>query len=253
MCNLSLKALSVLILIILTIVTNATAQDVKELRQEVQRQKVALEEQRKALEDQAKRLDELMLRLSILEAAQTGQAKVELVEAIHPAEPENRSAENISTAVNTSPPPNSTQQILESSKTTPQGELEDYRDPIGDLNTDTVQRGEFPGSILVGESQKVSLGFTGFVKAIGFYDNNFEEGTNSIQPHLLGVGRPDTRGEFRMDATLSRFGIDGRATLPGGKVRGYIEFDFQGASNFNLRHAYLSYASPKGQLQVGQT
>jgi DcaP outer membrane protein len=253
MCNLNLKALSVLTLIILIIGNNATAQDVKELRQEVQRQKAALEEQRKALEDQAKRLDELMLRLSILEAGQAGQIKAKSVESIHPAEPESISTENISTAVNTSPPPNSPQQILPESKTTPQGELEDYRDPIGDLNTDTVQRGEFPGSFIVGESQKVSLGFTGFVRAIGFYDNNFEEGTNSIQPHLLGVGRPDTRGEFRMDATTSRFGIDGRATVPGGKVRGYIEFDFQGVSNFNLRHAFLTYGTPNGQLQAGQT
>jgi hypothetical protein len=255
MFNLNMKVISGLILIILTGGSNATAQDVKELRQEVQRQKAALEEQRKALEDQAKRLDELMLRLSILEAGQTGQIKVSSVEAIHPAELENISTENISTVVDTSgaSPPNSTQQILPGSQTTPQGELEDYRDPIGDLNTDAVQKGEFPGSLIVGESQKVSLGFSGFVKAIGFYDNNFEEGTISIQPHLLGVGRPDTRGEFRMDATLSRFGIDGRASVPGGKVRGYIEFDFTGASNFNLRHAYLSYGTPKGQLLAGQT
>jgi hypothetical protein len=253
MCNLNLKVLSVLSLIILTIGNNATAQDVKELRQEVQRQKAALEEHRKALEDQIKRLDELTLRLSILEAGQSGQIKAKSVESIHPAGPEKISTENISTAVNTSPPPNTTQQILQDSQTTPQGELEDYRDPIGDLNTDAIQRGEFPGSIIIGESQRVSLGFSGFVKAIGFYDNNFEEGTNSIQPHLLGVGRPDTRGEFRMDATLSRFGIDGRATVPGGKVRGYIEFDFQGSSNFNLRHAFLSYGTPKGQLLAGQT
>jgi hypothetical protein len=248
MFNLKLKALSALILIILTIGNDATAQDVKELRQEVQRQKAALEEQRKALEDQAKRLDELMLRLSILETGQAGQIKAKSIESIHPTKPENTS-----TAVNASPPPNSTQQILQDSKTTPQGELEDYRDPVGDLHTDTVQRGESPGSFLVGESQKVSLGFTAFVKAIGFYDNNFEEGTLSIMPHLLGLGRPDTRGEFRMSANLSRIGIDGRTTVPGGKLRGYVEFDFAGANNFRLRHAFLTYSTPRGQLQAGQT
>jgi DcaP outer membrane protein len=250
MSNLNLKPLSALILIILTIGDDATAQDMKELRQEVQRQKAALVEQRKALEDQAKRLDELMLRLSILEADQTGQTKVISIKSDHPPE-----SENIATAVNTSgaAPPNSTQQILPGSQTTPQGELEDYRDPIGDLNTDTVQKGEFPGSFLVGESQKVSLRFGGFVKAIGFFDNNFEEGTVSIQPHLLGVDRLDERGEFRMDATLSRLQIDARSSVLGGKVRGYIEYDFAGATNFNLRHAFLSYGTPEGQFLAGQT
>jgi DcaP outer membrane protein len=256
MCNFNQKALSVLIMIILTTGNNATAQDVKELRQEVERQKAALEEQRKALADQIKRLDELTLRLSILEAdqaSQAGQIKVKSVESAHPAKPENKSTENISASINTSPPPNSPQQILPSSQTTPQGELEDYRDPVGDLNTDAVQKGEFPGSFLVGESQKISLRFGGFVKAIGFYDNNFEEGTNHLQPHLLGVGRLDERGEFRMDATLSRIEMDARSSVLDGKVRGYIEFDFTGASNFNLRHAFLSYGTPSGQFLVGQT
>jgi DcaP outer membrane protein len=255
MCNLNLKVLSVLSLIILTIGNNATAQDVKELRQEVQRQKTALEEQRKALEDQIKRLDELTQRLSILEAGQSGQIKAKSVESIHPAGPENISTEDISTAVDTSgaSPPNSPQQILPGSKTTPQGELEDYRDPIGDLNTDTLQKGEFPGSFLVGESQRISLGFTGFVKTIGFFDTNFENGTLTLNPSQLGVDRLDERGEFRMDATLSRFGIDGRASVPGGKLRGYIEFDFTGASNINLRHAYLAYDTPKSQFLAGQT
>jgi len=255
MCHLYLKALSVVTLIILTIGSNATAQDVKELRQEVQRQKAALDQQRKALEDQIKRLDELTLRLSILEAGQADQIKANSVEPIHPAEPEIILTENISTAVNTSvvSSPNPPQQILPSSQTTPQGELENYRDPIGDLNTDAVQKGEFPGSFLVGESQKVLFRFGGFVKAVGFYDNNFEEGTVSIQPQLFGVGRPDTRGEFRMDATLSRLEIDARSSVLGGKVRGYIEYDFQGTSNFNLRHAYLSYGTPEGQFLAGQT
>jgi DcaP outer membrane protein len=256
MCKLNLKALSLLILLILTIRNNTTAQDVKELRQEVQRQKAALEKQRKALEDQAKRLDELMLRLSTLEAGQTGQTKLMSVESVHPAKPENISTDNIATAVDTSgaSPPNSPQQILPGSQTTPQGELEDYRDLIGDLNTDTVQKGEFPGSFIVGESQKVSLRFGGFVKVVGFYDNNFEEGTVTLQPHLFGVGRLDERGEFRMDAGLSRFEIDGRTSVHGGKVRGYVEFDFSGANNnVNLRHAFLSYGTPNGQLLAGQT
>jgi outer membrane DcaP-like protein len=255
MCNLNLKAISVIILLILTMRNNITGQDVEELRQEVQRQKTALEEQRKALEDQAKRLDELMLRLSVLEADQTRQAKVISVQSIPPAKPENISTDNISTTVDTSGavPSNSPQQILPGSKTTPQGELEDFRDPIGDLSTDTLQKGEFPGSFLVGESQRISLGFFGFVKPIGFFDTNFENGSLTLDPSQLGVDRLDERGEFRMDATLSRFGIDGRASLPGGKLRGYIEFDFTGASNINLRHAYLAYDTPNSQFLVGQT
>jgi outer membrane DcaP-like protein len=255
MRNLNLKAISVFILLIMTMRNNITAQDVKELREEIQRQKTALEKQRKALEDQAKRLDELMLRLSSLEAGQTRQTKVMTVQAIHPARPENISTDKISTAIDPSgvSPPNPPQQILPGSKTTPQGELEDYRDPIGDLNTDTLQKGEFPGSFVVGESQRISLGFTGFVKPIGFYDTNFENGSLTLDPNQLGVGRLDERGEFRMDATLSRFGIDGRASVPGGKLRGYIEFDFTGASNINLRHAYLAYDTPKSQFLAGQT
>jgi outer membrane DcaP-like protein len=255
MCKLNLKTLSVFFLLILMMRNNITAQDVNELRQEVQQQKAALEEQRKALEDQAKRLDELMLRLSILEAGQTGKTKVVSVQSIPPTKPENKSTDNIATAIDPSgsSPPNPRQQILPGSKTTPQGELEDYRDPIGDLNTDTLQKGEFPGSFLVGESQKISLGFTGFVKPIGFFDTNFENGNITLDPSLLGVNRLDERGEFRMDATLSRFGIDGRASIPGGRLRGYIEFDFTGASNINLRHAFLSYNTEKSQFLAGQT
>src|SRR5262245_15502437 len=114
MCNLNLKALIVFFLLILTLGNNTTAQDVKELRQEIQHQKASLEEQRKALEDQAKRLDELMLRLSILEAGQTGQTKVMSVQSIPPTKPENKSTDNIATAIDPSgsSPPNPPQHIL---------------------------------------------------------------------------------------------------------------------------------------------
>lgn len=71
MINIKTRSLGILAMIMLVMGGICKAQDVRELRHEVQRQKAALEEQRKALDDQTKRLDELMLRLTIVEKAQT--------------------------------------------------------------------------------------------------------------------------------------------------------------------------------------
>ena len=115
-----------------------------------------------------------------------------------------------------------------------------------------MRKGDFPGSFKIGDGD-FSLGFDGFIKAAAFYDNNFEAGTINPLPQLYGLLGQDTRGGFHLDASLSRFIVDGRAPVPGGKVRGYIEFDFASSTNFKLRHAYLTYATPKGQLLAGQT
>jgi hypothetical protein len=218
-----------LVLLGFAFAASASAQDLGQLKQEVLTQKAAIDAQRKALDEQTRRLEELTQRLNALEGG-----------AAQNADPSATKVQGVA-AVAAKPGP------------TPPVMQEQVRDSIGDLNAEQVRRGEFPGSFRVGRDDKISLGFGGFIKAAAYYDNNFELGNINPLPQLYGLLGQDTRGGFNLDASLSRFNVDGRASVAGGRVRGYLEFDFANSTNFKLRHAYLTYSTKSGTLTAGQT
>jgi len=69
---------------------------------------------------------------------------------------------------------------------------------------------------------------------------------------LLGFGSPDKTGGFGLSGGLTRLNMDARAPTLGGQARGYVEVDFKGSSDFQMRHAYFSLTTAKGKLLTGQ-
>lgn len=123
------------------------------------------------------------------------------------------------------------------------------RDSVGDLNT-PVMAGDFPRSIKLPGTGDVSIAFGGFIKTVGYFDTNLESESPIFLPALLGVGRLDQSGQMRQTAELSRFAFEARAPVANGSVRAYLEHEFR--DGFNLRHAYLQWRNPWGELAVGQ-
>lgn len=137
-------------------------------------------------------------------------------------------------------------------------ELDDLeRDEVGDLNAPAVAAGDFPGAIKLPDLDNISLAIGGFVKAVAIQDSDAEIMGADLLPALLGTSRDDTDGQFSIDSTLSRFHVDGRAPVPNGRVRAYIEYDLNadnnGSADFKLRHAYGKWYAAQGTLTVGHT
>lgn len=107
------------------------------------------------------------------------------------------------------------------------------RDPIGDLNSESIKRGEFDGSIRLPGTHNVSLAIGGIVKAVAIWDNNAEAMGADFLPALLGSQRADTDGAFAIDSTLTRLYMDGRAPVKNGSIRGYVEYDLNDGNNGN--------------------
>jgi hypothetical protein len=123
------------------------------------------------------------------------------------------------------------------------------RDSVGDLNT-PVMAGDFPRSIKLPGTGDVSIAFGGFIKTVCYFDNHLESESPIFLPALLGLGRLDQSGQMRQTAELSRFAFEARAPVANGSVRGYLEYEFR--DGFSLRHAYLQWKNPWGELAVGQ-
>ena len=177
-----------------------------------------VKEQKKALEEQARKLEELESRLNT-----AGSMKITADKGSAARSPENWA----------------------------------MRDAVGDLNAHAVSEGEFPGSIMIPGTQKVSLAVGGFIKTVAIGDSDIE-GTGPIfLPAYIGVARPDTEGSTSLDASLSRVFLDARAPSPNGGVRGYLEVDLNNTNNgsldFQVRHAYGLWRTDAGTLTVGHT
>jgi len=131
------------------------------------------------------------------------------------------------------------------------------RDMVGDLNAAAVKAGEFPGSIKIPGTGNVSLAIGGFIKNVAIFDSDAENMGADLIPATLGTKRPDTKGGYSMDATLTRLLMDARAPVPKGKVRGYVEADLNNANDgslgLKLRQAYGAWITGFGTLLAGHT
>ncbi len=131
------------------------------------------------------------------------------------------------------------------------------RDSVGDLNRDAIAEGDFPGSIMIPGSRNVSLAVGGFVKLVGMIDSDLE-GTGAIFTAAnIGGGRPDEKGNASLDATLTRLHLDAQAPVDGGRLHGYVEWDYNdtnnGALTLKMRHIYGAWETARGTLTAGHT
>jgi len=130
------------------------------------------------------------------------------------------------------------------------------RDMVGDLNAPAVMAGEFPGSFRIPGPGKISMAIGGFIKTAAIEDTKAEGMGADFLPAYLGTKYPDKNGGFSVDATITRLFIDGRAPVPSGKVRGYLEWDLNSANDGTLgtrwRLAYGTWTSKYGTLLAGQ-
>ena len=126
------------------------------------------------------------------------------------------------------------------------------RDSYGDLNSESLKPGEFPGSIYFAK-ENVSLRVGGLIKAMVLYDTKFDRKEEVFLPGLLTPALMN-QGQFYAGARSSRLFIDGRVTTKSKlKMQGYLEMDFRGVSGITLRHAYLKVTNKKFQsLLFGQ-
>ncbi len=125
------------------------------------------------------------------------------------------------------------------------------RDEVGDLNSTSIQKGEFPGAILL-PGTKVSLAIGGFIKATAFYDTRYSDKNEIIMPGSFSANS-FLDGQTYIGARSSRLFFDGRASMDNMKIRGYIEMDFRGAYGITVRHVYLKLSNINGQsLIMGQ-
>lgn len=124
------------------------------------------------------------------------------------------------------------------------------RDPIGDLNSQVIKSGKFPGAILL-PGNNVSLAIGGFIKATGFVDSHYRVKNELLLPgNLTNENTED--GQFFLGAQSSRLYFDGRTDFENIDVEAYIEMDFRGG--LTMRHIYLKLQNKKGQsLIMGQT
>jgi len=204
--------------------------DTEALRKQLEEQRTLIRAQQQQLEKQSQALDELGRRLDEMAVGKTGAAQMAVSPQPAPADATKRS-------------------------TTP-GRYSD-RDSVGDLNADAVRAGEFPGSFTIPGPGKISLAIGGFIKTAVIYDSDAEAMGADFLPATLGTSRPDTDGAVSLDATLTRLHLDGRAPIPSGQVRGYVEYDLNAGNNgspdFKIRHAYGTWKNDYGTLTAGHT
>ncbi len=210
-----------------------TGQQIDTLLEELSRERARLAEQSRQLQEKLSELDAQQERLDELER--------QLRETIAA----NGTAVAASEAAEAAKPPAS-----------PAGPVI-ARDDIGDLNAPAVRSGDFPGSFRIPGGSTVSLAIGGFVKTAAIADSDAEGIGADFLPAGLGVGRPDEKGAFSLDSTLSRLNIDARSPVPTGRLRAYLEYDLNagndGSLGFKMRHAYGSWQNRIGTLVAGHT
>lgn len=123
----------------------------------------------------------------------------------------------------------------------------DIRDAIGDLNSNSVKKGDFPGSIRL-PGQETSIGFGGFIKTIMYYDTDKENKGDIVTPGYFNPS--ESKGQFGISAKLSRFLFDARTKSTLGDLRGYFEVDFTNGG-FNIRHAFANWKYKKHDILAG--
>jgi len=204
----------------------AAQDDAAKLSSEIKELRAIIEQQRQQLDRQSQALEELGTRLENVETNGAADA---------PQNPETRlpAAGKASLAD------------------------KEFRDSIGDLNSDAVRAGDFAGAIRLPNTLGVELAIGGFFKTAALWDSDAENLGVDFLPALLGAQGDDQDGNFSLDSSLTRLILDARApTGGGGKLRGYLEWDLNNNNdsslNIKTRLAYGSWATSAGTLTVGQ-
>jgi len=206
----------------------AAQEDAAALREEVNELRAIIEQQRQQLDSQSETLQKLAGRLEDLEA---------------------------NTAANAADVPEETD-VRSPAATLADGEDQDVRDSIGDLNASAVRAGDFAGAIKLPNTRDVELAIGGFVKTAALWDSDADNIGIDFLPVLL-ESRGEQDGNFSIDSTLTRWFFDARApTAGGGQLRGYLEWDLNGKNDgspdVKTRLAYGSWSTSAGMLTVGQ-
>ena len=132
------------------------------------------------------------------------------------------------------------------------------RDSEGDLNRRSagVQAGDLEGTFKIPGRDNISLSIGGFAKTVTYANSNAENQGGIFLPGLLGLERNNPKGNFSVNANLSRTYLSAAAPVETGWVRAYLEYDFnkgnRDSADFNLRHAYASYSGKYGEFLAGQ-
>lgn len=206
------------------------ADDIATLRQQLAEQQTLIQTQQQQLERQAQALDKLSVRLDELTAV-----KADAAQAV--------SSPKLST--------DDTAKVASRPGTTM------GRDSVGDMNSESIKAGDFPGSFRIPGPGKVSLAIGGFVKTVAIADSDAEAMGADFLPSTLGTRRVDKDGAFSIDATITRLHLDARAPTPSGPLRGYVEWDLNNSNDgnvaFKMRHAYGAWTNSYGTLTAGHT
>ena len=205
------------------------ADEITEMRKQLEEQRALIKAQQKQLEQQAHAIERLSERLEEVAASGNQSTEAEV--------PDARADAGDAEATGTKPA------------------YTDVRDEVGDLNRSAVIAGDFPGSFQL-PGKDVSLRIGGFIKAVALADSKAESfGTNFLPAYLNA--NSDEEGSFSIDATLSRAFLDARAPARRGNLNGYIEWDFNKNNNGNLdvkmRHAYGGWKYNNFSLLAGHT
>ena len=206
------------------------ADDITTLRRQLEEQRALIQAQQQQLAQQAQALDRLSERLDEMTAGQAAAAQA--------VSSPKLSADD-------------TPKVAARPETTME------RDEVGDLNSESIKSGEFPGSFMIPGPGKISLRIGGFVKTVAIADSDAETMGADFLPSTLGTRRSDKDGAFSLDATITRLNLDARAPTPDGRLRGYVEWDLNdsndGSVAFKMRHAYGAWINSYGTLTAGHT
>lgn len=206
--------------------------DVSVLRAQLEEQRALNQAQQRQLDKQAKMLEQMNRRLDEMSAEKGGSGAV-LAAAPQPAS-------------------------VETSEKSALTARQDVRDGVGDLNSASIEIGDFPGAIKIPGSKDISLAIGGSVKTVAIADSKAEAMGADFTPAYLGIKRDDQNGAFNVDSTLTKVFLDGRApSANDGQLRGYVEWDLNNANDGNIsvkmRHAYGSWKNSYGTLLAGHT
>ena len=142
----------------------AHAQETASLRAELEKQKEELARQMQELQDAQRKIEELEARILEIEASGTIE----------------RSASK------ESPRPESATRDLPASPVS--AVIPAQRDRVGDLNAEMIRAGEFPGSLELPGTEKISLAIGGFVKTVAIADSDAEAAGAAFLPAFLQTG-----------------------------------------------------------------
>jgi len=244
-------------LLILLASSAGAAEDVDALRSELATEKARLAEQTATVEQQLRDLRAQQDRLSALEARLNAALGDEAATGHASATPERLATTNSGTARDASGTAAEQPSIATPTAGAPRATDAYARDDVGDLNAPAIRAGDFPGSFKIPGTSLVSLAIGGFVKNAAIFDSDAEATGANFLAATLGTRRSDEEGAFALDATLARFNVDGRAPVPSGRLRGYLEYDLNqsndGSLGIRMRHAYGDWEARYGTLVSGHT